>query len=188
MAIVPTFRGKNRNVDTRSRPQLGFHQNNLLGIFRKFMLTIVWNLRGFHFISVLEKERKFNTMHYVTEIVSLLFEWRASDASESNRKLIVFADNARPHTARLSVEFFEDNQMKMAPHPPYSPDIAAPDFYLSGYIKRCLASRLFVDGEELFEAVRGIVDSIDKVALQVVFLERMGRLRKYIQTNGEYTE
>jgi hypothetical protein len=65
----------------------------------------------------------------------MLSEWNASDATESNRKLIVHADNARPHTARFSVEFFEDHQMKTAPHPPYSLDIVPSDFYLFGYVK-----------------------------------------------------
>jgi hypothetical protein len=66
----------------------------------------------------LEEWRKFNAMHYVIEILSPLSEWRAVDAPESDRKLIVHADNARPHTARPSVEFFEDNRIKTAPHPP----------------------------------------------------------------------
>jgi hypothetical protein len=31
---------------------------------KKFMLTIVWNPRGFHLIKVLEKGRKFNASYY----------------------------------------------------------------------------------------------------------------------------
>jgi hypothetical protein len=68
--------------------------------------------------------RKFNAMHSVTETLSPLSEWRASDVPENDRKLIVHADNARLHTVRLSVEFFEDNRMKTVSHPPRSPDIA----------------------------------------------------------------
>jgi histone-lysine N-methyltransferase SETMAR len=96
---------------------------------KKFMLTIVWNPRCFPLINVLEKGRKFNAVHYVIEILSPLSEWRASDATESDRKLVVHADNAQPQTTRLSVEFSEDNWMKTAPHPPYSPNIALSDFF-----------------------------------------------------------
>jgi hypothetical protein len=116
-----------------------------------------------------KKSRKFNAMHFVTQILWLLSEWRESDASEGDRKLIVHADNARPHTARLSVEFFQDNRMKKRPHPACSPDIALSDFYSSEYVKGCLAGRSFVDAEELFEAVRRVLDSIEKVTLQWCF-------------------
>jgi hypothetical protein len=78
--------------------------------------------------------------------------------------------------------------MKPVPHPPYSPDLAALDFYLFGYVKRCLAGLSFEDADQLLEAVEGVLECIEKVTLQVVFLESMDRLRKYIATNGEYTE
>jgi hypothetical protein len=35
---------------------------------KKFMLTIVWNPRGFHLIKVLENGRKFNAGDYIAEI------------------------------------------------------------------------------------------------------------------------
>jgi hypothetical protein len=82
------------------------------------MLTIVWNRRGFHLINVLEDGRKFKAMHYVTGVLSPLSEWSALDTPESDCKLIVHANNARPHSARPSVEFFEDNRMKTVPYHP----------------------------------------------------------------------
>jgi hypothetical protein len=101
----------------------------------KITLTIVWSRRGFHLINVLEEGRKFKVKHYVTEIFSPLSEWRPLDAPESDRKLIIHGDNARPHTARPSIEFFEDNRMKTALHPPYSPDSTPPDFNFFGYVQ-----------------------------------------------------
>jgi histone-lysine N-methyltransferase SETMAR len=105
------------------------------------MLTIVWNPHGFHLIKVLEKGRKFNAMNYVTEMRSPLSEWTASDATDSDRRLIIHAYNARPHTTGLSVEFFEDTSMKTAPHPPYSSNITPSDFYLCGRVKGYLNGR-----------------------------------------------
>jgi hypothetical protein len=112
-------------------------------------------------------------MHYITETLSPLSEWCASDAPESNHKLIVHADSTHAQIARLSVEFLEENRMKPALHPPCSPDIALSDFYLLGYVKGCLAGRLFVDSEELFEATRAVLDILEKVTLQAVFLKWM---------------
>jgi hypothetical protein len=104
------------------------------------MLTIAWNSCGFHLIKVLEKGRKFNASYYIVEILEPLSKWRSIEAAGNQRKLLVHADNWRPHTAKLSTQYLNENQMKSAPHPPYSPDLAPSDFYLFGDAKRCLAS------------------------------------------------
>jgi hypothetical protein len=78
--------------------------------------------------------------------------------------------------------------MKSATYPPYSPNLAPSDFYLFGYVKRCLAGLLFEDADQLLAVVKGVREGIEKVTLQTVFLEWMGRLRKCIATNEEYAE
>jgi hypothetical protein len=40
------------------------------------MLTIVWNLSGFHFINVLANAFKFNARHYITNILGSLADCR----------------------------------------------------------------------------------------------------------------
>jgi hypothetical protein len=78
--------------------------------------------------------------------------------------------------------------VKLAPHPPYSPDLAPSDFYLIRYVKRCLAGLSLEDADQLLAAVEGVLEGIEKVTLQTVFVEWMDRLRKCIATNGEYPE
>jgi hypothetical protein len=79
------------------------------------MLTIIWNPRGFHLIKVLEKDYKFNAGDYIAEIFEPLSQWRSIEAVGNERKLLVHADNARPHTATLSAQYFNENRMKSAP-------------------------------------------------------------------------
>jgi hypothetical protein len=78
--------------------------------------------------------------------------------------------------------------MKSAPHPPCSPDLAPSDFYLFGYVKRCLAGLSFEDVDQILAAVEGVPEGVEKVTLQTAFLEWMDRSRKCIATNVEYTE
>jgi hypothetical protein len=78
--------------------------------------------------------------------------------------------------------------MKSAPHPPYSHDFTPSDFYLSEYVKRCLAGLSFENADQLLAAVAGVLEGIENVTLQAVFFEWMGRLKKCIPINGEYTE
>jgi hypothetical protein len=84
------------------------------------VLTIVWNSRGSYLIKVLDKDRKFNAGYYIAELLEPLFQWRLIEAAGNERKLVVHADNAHPHTAKLSTQYFNENRMKSGPHPPYS--------------------------------------------------------------------
>jgi histone-lysine N-methyltransferase SETMAR len=155
---------------------------------KKFMPTIVWNPRQFHLMNVLPKGCKFNSSHYITEILSPLSEWRSADAHGRTRKLIVHADNARPHVFRQTIDYLERNGMKRALHPPYSPDLAPSDFSLFGYVKGCLADHSFESTDALFGVVQGILEAIEKVTLQAVFLDWMERLWKCIDSNGVYVD
>jgi hypothetical protein len=139
------------------------------------MLTIVWNPPRFHLIRALEKGHKFNAGYYMAEILEYLPQWRSIEAARNKRILLVHADNTRPHTAKLSAQYFNQNRMKSAPHPPYSPDLAPSDFDLFDYVKRCLAGLSFADANQLLAAVEGVRQVIEKVVLQTVFLEWMDR-------------
>jgi hypothetical protein len=83
------------------------------------MLTIVGNPTGFHLINVLPKGIKFNTSHYVTDVLRLFLEWLNTQISGSDRQVIVHADNACPQMATVTLEFLNRSGMKMASHPPY---------------------------------------------------------------------
>jgi hypothetical protein len=77
----------------------------------------------------------------------------------------VHADNAPPHTAKLSSQYFNENRMKSAPHPLYFPDVAPSNFYLFGYAKRCRAGLSFEHADQLLAAVEGVLEGIKKVTL-----------------------
>jgi hypothetical protein len=53
-----------------------------------------------------------STESYVTEALSLLLKWRATQVDGSARKLLGHADNAHRHTICVSMEFRRDNWMK----------------------------------------------------------------------------
>jgi hypothetical protein len=85
----------------------------------KTMLTIVWNPHGLHLISLLPKGQKWTSQYYIDHI---LLEICALPDARDRRKLVVHADNAKPHVAKRVKQYLEDNNMKSTPHPPYSPD------------------------------------------------------------------
>jgi hypothetical protein len=124
---------------------------------KKLILTIVWNPSGFHLINVLSAGCNFNPSHDVTNILGPIAGCRRVQAGASRRRLIIHADNARPHVAKLAQQFQEHNSVKRAPHQAYSPDLAPSDFSLFGYLKHVLAGQEFPDGEALLGAVNEIL-------------------------------
>jgi hypothetical protein len=136
---------------------------------QKLMLTIVWNPGGFHLVNILPKGFKFNASYYVTQILDPLSKWRRTQVGRTNRKLIVHADNARPHTAKMTSQFMEQNSMQRVPHPAYSPDLAPSDLYLFGCVKQLLSGCQFADQDSFLRAVSDIFVGIEKVTLENVF-------------------
>jgi hypothetical protein len=63
---------------------------------------------------------------------------------------------------------------------------APSEFYLFGYAKRCLGGLLLRDADSLLAAGEGVLEGLEKVTLQTIFLEWMDRLRKCMAINGEY--
>jgi hypothetical protein len=51
-----------------------------------------------------------------------------------------------------------------------------------------LAVLSFESADDLLEAVRGVLEGIEKELLQAVFLEWMDQLRRCIGTSGEYPD
>jgi hypothetical protein len=55
------------------------------------MLTIVWNPGGFDLIKVLDKGRKFNSGHYIAEILKPLSQRRSIKARGNERGVLMCA-------------------------------------------------------------------------------------------------
>jgi hypothetical protein len=90
--------------------------------------------------------------------------------------------------ARVILEFLKQNRMKRAPHPPYSPDLALSGFYLFRHVQQLLAGHEFSHWEALLEAVRHILEGIETVNLDRIFLAWIERLERCIKTNVEHVE
>jgi transposase len=74
--------------------------------------------------------------------------------------------------------FCEESGLRLAPHPPYSPDLAASEFLLFGYVKERLK-------EWYFHHTRNDVTQLAKW-LTAVFEHWMERLERVSENNGDY--
>jgi transposase len=87
----------------------------------------------------------FDAGYYRDNILAALTQLQPED---DGRKLVVHADNARAHTTQKYQTFCEENELGLAPHPPYSHDLAPSDFFLLGYAKERLKGMVFLSYEE----------------------------------------
>jgi transposase len=150
---------------------------------RKITVTIARNPLGFPLIVELPKGSTFNTEYYRDNILAALTQLQPED---DGRKLVAHADNARAYTAQKCRTFCEENGLRLTPHPPYSSDLAPPDFFLFDYVKERLKGMVFPSYEELLDAICEVVTGIDSETLTAVFEHWMERLEWLSKNNGDY--
>jgi transposase len=66
---------------------------------------------------------------------------------------VLLHDNARPHTARATIDALETLQFEVLSHPPYSPDLAPSDFHFLPHLKRDLKGTHFTSDDDVKQAV-----------------------------------
>jgi transposase len=82
--------------------------------------------------------------------------------------------------------FCEKNGLWLAPHAPYSPDLAPSNFFLFGYVKKRLNGMVFPSYEELLDAISEVVTGIKSETLTAVFKHCMERLEWVSKNNSDY--
>jgi hypothetical protein len=101
-----------------------------------------WYSQGVLFVCFLIEQPTVNAAYY-----SKLLKVRIKPASRSNRRgrsvksVCLLHDNARPHTAAVTIGTSEEMHWEVLPHLAYSPDLAACDFHLLGPLREVLVGK-----------------------------------------------
>jgi hypothetical protein len=137
----------------------------------KYMVRIAWNPSGVHVVKAFLKWSKFNPQYHINNVLVAISDWKRSCRRTQQSKLWLWlhADNARLHTAKVSSDDITRNEMKRAPRPPHSPDLALSDFFLSGYVKRKLMGYRVERESEPLVRIRVILAEIPRNILNAVF-------------------
>ena len=92
-----------------------------------------------------------NSARYFETIKNLRRRVRRVRGSIS--RILLLHDNARPHTARPTIDALEKLKFEVLSHPPHSPDLAPSDFYFFPHLKRDLKGTHFTSDDEVKQAV-----------------------------------
>ena len=95
----------------------------------KVMATVFWDMRGVLLVEFQEHGRTVKASSYCSLLERLKTAIRTKRKGLLTQGVILLHDNARPHTAHLTLETVEQLGLDVLPHPPYSPDLAPIDYH-----------------------------------------------------------
>lgn len=153
----------------------------------KTMLIVFFDRRGIVHKEFVPPEKTVNGAFY-SEVLTRLRNriTRARPALAKSWKL--HHDNAPCHGAIVVRQLLAKFGVATLPHPPYSPDLAPPDFFLFPRIKRELKGRRFDTIEKCQAAATTALNRIPEADFQKAFDEWQTRRIKCIEAGGMYFE
>ena len=92
----------------------------------------------------------FYTQNCLSKLVKVLWKKRPKSGT---RGIFLHHDNASSHTAALTKNFLNKNQLRLLPQPPYSPGLASCDFFLFPKLKEKLKGITFETEKQLTCAI-----------------------------------
>jgi transposase len=97
----------------------------------------------------LEKGKSITGASY-SSLLNLLETEQQEKRPQLAHKIILFHhDNAPAYSSGVIAAKLMEEKFQLVPHPPYSPDLAPLDYYLSPNMKKWLARRRFYSNKEV---------------------------------------
>lgn len=113
---------------------------------------------------------------------------RVRPALWKDRSFFLLHDNAPAHTAAIVTQFLAKKMIPVLDHPPYSPDLSPPDYFLFPKLKMELKGQHFSTIETIQEVVTQKLKNIPTADFSRA-MEKFGdRARRCIECNGDYFE
>ena len=101
---------------------------------------------------------------------------------------LLLHDYARPHISHHTTAEIVKIGWEVLPHPPYSPDLAPPDFHLLGPLKEAHCGSYFKDEEAEKTSVRQWLRRQDLAFYRAGIHALVKRWTKTVEMDGDYIE
>ena len=127
----------------------------------KVMATVFWDAKGIIMLDFLPKRSTITGVYYANLLDQLRTAIREKSRGKLSKGVLLQQDSARVHTCKVAVDAVEQNGYELIPHPAYSPDLAASDFFLFPNLKKDIRGLHFRSDEEVVTAVEEWVNGKD---------------------------
>jgi len=155
---------------------------------KKVMATVFWDAKGVLLVDILPHGETINAVRYCKTMDRLREAVRRKRPGLLQKGVVLLHDNATPHTANLTQEWFQRYGWEVLPHPPHSPDLAPSDFHLFGPLKRHLSGKRFQSDDAVVAEVHTWLKSLDGNFFTEGILALVPRWDKCINLYGDYVE
>jgi hypothetical protein len=134
------------------------HYPNLLKKFKqtcasKLIITAFWDKRGVLMVEFMEKGTTMRSALYYETLKKLCGAIQKNWRGMLTCGVVLFHENARPHTAFSTQALPDHFDWELFDHPPHSPDLSPSDYHLFSYLKIWFESQRFNSNEEFVEGV-----------------------------------
>jgi histone-lysine N-methyltransferase SETMAR len=119
----------------------------------KVMLTSFFDRRGPLLIAWLPKGITVNADRYGETLKGLRSAIKTKRPGMLSCGVILLHDNARPHSARTTLEKLQQFRWEVLPYPPYSPDVSHCDCHVFGPMKKAHKGQRFATDADVQEAI-----------------------------------
>lgn len=151
------------------------------------MLSVWWDVKGIVYMDFLGTKETINAAKYQQQIDRVYEALKEKRPRMVNRNEVYYhQDNARPHTAKSTIEKIASLGWKLVPHPPYSPDIAPCDFYLFRSLQSDLDGHSFKTFGELKMHVQNFFDSKPASYFKIGIYKLPELWKRIIESQCEY--
>jgi histone-lysine N-methyltransferase SETMAR len=153
------------------------------------MITVFWDCEGIILIDYLPQGRTINADYYSDLLKGPLHEaLKKKRCRKLHLRPLLQQDNARPHTARRTIDVIAELKWELLPHPPYSPDLAPSDYHLFGELKKPLRGIHFDSLKAVQKAVNNWVSSTPEKFFENGLKKLIKHWYKCIELKGDYVE
>ena len=155
---------------------------------RSLMMTFFWDDQGILISDVLGKGLSIDAEYYSALVQQLPAAIREKRRKKKFKELRLLQDNARVHTAKVTMAKLQNLGLQIVEHPPYSPDLAPSDYYLFKNLKIFLQGKHYTTKEDVVSAVNSFFDEKPNEFFKIGLDRLKDRWRRCIDSEGEYLE
>ena len=153
------------------------------------MLTLFWDERGVILEHYMPRGNTVTSATYADLLKNhLLLAIKSKQHGLLSTGILLQHDNARPQTARSTVETIQDLSFKCLPNLPYLPDLAPSDFHVFGSLKEAMGGKSFRPYKEVQQAVHEWLHSRPKDIFPRGIHALPNRWNTCMERNADYVE
>ena len=151
-------------------------------------MTVLGDCDGIIYMEYCPPKQTINAAYYSSLLQAVHSKLLRVRPGKIHKSPPFLQNNARVHTAKVSMAKLRKLTRQLLPYSAYSPDFASSDFYLIGPFKDPLRGKRYGCESELKSAVNVVVKTMPKGWFEEGIKKVAKHWRKCIDLQGDYVE